>query len=57
MKGLIILNFKNYLEVSGTKTLEFAQICQEVSKKYDIEIILAPPIPTIYYLKNLLIFQ
>lgn len=52
MKGLIILNFKNYLEVSGTKTLELAQICQEVSKKYDIELILAPPIPTLYYLKK-----
>lgn len=52
MKGLIILNFKNYLEVSGTKTLELAQICQEVSKKYDIELILAPPIPTLYFLKK-----
>lgn len=52
MKGLIILNFKNYLEVSGPKTLELAQICQGISKKYDIEIILAPPIPTIYYLNH-----
>ncbi|MFB5599227.1 MAG: triose-phosphate isomerase [Nitrososphaeraceae archaeon] len=52
MKGLIILNFKNYLEISGEKTLELAYISKEVSKKYNIDIILAPPIPTIYYLNK-----
>lgn len=52
MKGLIILNFKNYLEISGEKTLELAYISKEVSKKYNIDIILAPPIPTLYYLNK-----
>lgn len=52
MKGLIIINFKNYLEISGDKTLELAYVSKEVSKKYDLDIFLAPPIPTIYYLNK-----
>jgi len=39
----LIINFKNYSDASGAKTIELAQAAQEVAKKLKVEIVLAPP--------------
>jgi triosephosphate isomerase len=52
LKGLIILNFKNYIEISGEKALELSYISQDISKKHNIEIILAPPMATLFYINK-----
>jgi len=43
----LIINFKNYIEASGDKSLELARAAQEVAVRLDAEIILAPPQPSI----------
>jgi len=39
---MIVLNFKAYKEASGRKALKLAKIAEEVSKKYNIDIFVAP---------------
>jgi len=39
---MIVLNFKAYKEASGKKALKLAKIAEEVSKKYKVEIFVAP---------------
>jgi triosephosphate isomerase (TIM) len=45
LKRPFIINFKNYAEVSGEKSIALAKTIQSVSKNHDIEIVLAPPQP------------
>ncbi len=40
---LFIINCKNYQEVAGDKIVKLAKITQKISKKYKVEIALAPP--------------
>ena len=42
-----MLNFKNYNEVLGAKSLDLARAAERVSSVVDVEIVLAPPIPMI----------
>ncbi len=42
-----MLNFKNYPEVLGAKSLELARAAERVSSVVDVEIVLAPPAPMI----------
>ena len=42
-KGPLIINLKNYLEISGDKALSFAREAERVSEQTDTEIILSPP--------------
>jgi len=39
---MIVLNFKTYKEASGRKSLKLARIAENVSKKYNIDIFVAP---------------
>jgi len=39
---MIVLNFKAYKEASGKKALKLAKIAEEISKKYKIDIFVAP---------------
>ena len=41
---LIALNFKTYLEAIGENSLKLARIAEEVSKEYDIGVMVAPPL-------------
>jgi len=41
---LIALNFKVYLESIGENAVKLAKIAEEVSREYDISIIVAPPL-------------
>lgn len=45
MKRPLIINFKNYEEVSGEKAVKLAKAAQAVAKKLKVEIVLAPPQP------------
>jgi triosephosphate isomerase (TIM) len=45
LKRPFIINFKNYAEVSGEKSIALAKTIQSVSKNHSIEIVLAPPQP------------
>ncbi|AIC15683.1 triose-phosphate isomerase [Nitrososphaera viennensis] len=44
----LIINFKNYGEASSAeKTLELARAAQEVARKLEVEVVLAPPQPSL----------
>lgn len=43
MNRPLVINFKNYSDASGAKTIELAQAAQQVAKKLNVEIVLAPP--------------
>ena len=42
-KGPLIINLKNYLEISGDKALSLAKDAERVSERTDTEIIISPP--------------
>jgi triosephosphate isomerase (TIM) len=43
LKRPLIINFKNYEEVSGDRAVKLARAAQAVAKKQKVEIVLAPP--------------
>ena len=47
MKRPLIINFKNYGEVSGEGAVKLARAAQAVAKKLKVEIVLAPPQPAL----------
>jgi len=46
--ALIVLNFKTYRESTGEAALRLAKICEEVSKSYSVEMVVAPQTADIY---------
>ena len=52
MKGPIIINCKNYLEIAGEKIFQLSEIAQDISESYKIEIIIAPPQNSLFYLSQ-----
>ncbi|TLY03489.1 MAG: triose-phosphate isomerase [Thaumarchaeota archaeon] len=47
MKRPLIINFKNYTEVSGEKAVKLAKAAQTVARKLKVEIVVAPPQPAL----------
>ena len=47
MTRLFVINFKNYLEISADKTITLALAAQKASKNLNLEIVIAPPQPSI----------
>ena len=47
MKHRLIINFKNYEEVSADKAIKLAESAPQVAEKLKIEIVVAPPQPTL----------
>jgi triosephosphate isomerase len=43
----LIINFKNYEEVSADRAIELAETARQVAEKLQIEIVLAPPHPVL----------
>jgi triosephosphate isomerase len=39
----LVINFKNYSDASGAKTIVLAQAARQVAEKLNVEIVLAPP--------------
>ncbi|HEX6645984.1 MAG TPA: triose-phosphate isomerase [Nitrososphaeraceae archaeon] len=52
MKGLIIINCKNYLEVAGEKILQLSEIAKDISTSNKVEIMIAPPQNSLFYLSQ-----
>ena len=52
MKSPLILNFKNYMEISGDKTIELAKSAEKVSNNLGVEIVVAPPQPSLWTVTN-----
>jgi triosephosphate isomerase (TIM) len=44
---LFVINFKNYLEISADKTITLALAAQKAAKNLNLEIVIAPPQPSI----------
>jgi len=47
LKRPLIINFKNYTEVSGEKAVKLAKAAEAVAKKIKVEIVVAPPQPAL----------
>jgi triosephosphate isomerase len=47
-RGTLIINFKNYPEILGGRSLELAKSAEAVARKIDSEIIVAPPAPMLH---------
>lgn len=43
----VIINYKVYSEVEGTKALHLSRICQRVAEEQKVSIALCPPMPTL----------
>ena len=52
MKGLIIINCKNYLEVAGEKIIELSEIAKYISNSNNVQIMIAPPQNSLFYLSQ-----
>jgi triosephosphate isomerase len=52
LKGLIIINCKNYLEVAGDKILQLSEIAKDISNSNKVQIMLAPPQNCLFYLSQ-----
>ncbi len=49
---LILVNFKCYEEATGKNALKLAKICEEVAKKYNINISVAPQFTDLYQISK-----
>ena len=52
MKQPLIINFKNYEEVSADRAIKLADAAREIAEKLKIEIVLAPPQPVLALIAN-----
>ena len=43
----LIINFKNYLEIAGAKSIELSKVSEQVSNDTGVDIIIAPPQPSL----------
>ncbi|MEM0117907.1 MAG: triose-phosphate isomerase [Conexivisphaerales archaeon] len=48
-KPLLVINFKNYAVTQGDKALDLALAAQRVAVRKKVQIAVAPPIPTLFY--------
>jgi len=49
----LIINLKNYLEIGGNDSIKFARKATGVQKKYDVDIIISPPISSLLAVSNI----
>jgi triosephosphate isomerase (TIM) len=52
LKGLIIINCKNYLEVAGEKIVQLSEIAKDISNSNNVQIMIAPPQNSLFYLSQ-----
>jgi len=45
---LIVLNFKTYRESTGSEALRLAQICEDISRDYGVQIVIVPQVADIW---------
>ncbi|HUI39765.1 MAG TPA: triose-phosphate isomerase [Methanothrix sp.] len=49
---VIVLNFKTYREATGEEALRLAEICEDVSKEYSVEMIVVPQTADIHMISE-----
>lgn len=42
---LLVINFKNYQEISGKNSIRLAEYAERVARREDVEIVVCPPLP------------
>ena len=47
VKRPLIINFKNYLEVSAHDTIRLAKVAEQIADNLQVEIVIAPPQPSL----------
>ena len=52
MTRLFLINFKNYIEISADRTVSLALAAQKAAKTLNVEIVVAPPQPSIAIVKQ-----
>jgi triosephosphate isomerase len=52
LKGLIIINCKNYLAVAGEKIVQLSEIAKDISNSNNVQIMIAPPQNSLFYLSQ-----
>jgi triosephosphate isomerase (TIM) len=52
LKHPLIINFKNYEEVSGNRAIKLADSARQVAENLQLEIVLAPPHPVLALIAN-----
>ncbi len=45
---LIVLNFKTYRESTGVEALRLAEICEDISKEYSVQMVVVPQVADIH---------
>lgn len=45
---VLIINMKNYIEVSGERGVNMAKAAERVAKDFEVNIVIAPPTPILY---------
>lgn len=48
----LIINLKNYSEIAGNNSIKFARKATAVRKKYDVDIVIAPPLCSLLAVSN-----
>ena len=49
MKGLLIINFKNYKEIEGESVIDLAKTASNISREYGVNIVISPPQPALFF--------
>lgn len=49
----LIINLKNYLEIGGNDSIKFAREATDVQKKYDVDIVISPPLSSLLAVSNI----
>ena len=49
----LIINLKNYLEIGGNDSIKFASEATGVQKKYDVDIVISPPLSSLLAVSNI----
>ncbi|OPY51586.1 MAG: Triosephosphate isomerase [Methanosaeta sp. PtaU1.Bin112] len=49
---IIVLNFKTYRESTGPEALRLAEICEDISQEYSVQIMVAPQVADIQTISN-----
>ena len=49
---LIVLNFKTYLESTGLQALRLAEICEDISRDYSVQMVVVPQVADIQAISN-----
>ena len=51
-KKLLIINFKNYLEVAGKNSIKLARVAEYVARQSNVKIVIAPSFGSLAYITN-----